>query len=122
MVSGSGPEKGEMQMRVLRTILGLLLLTIGIPALLIGAAFWAAMQHRDAGGAFGGRLQAVVTSGYAVVVDDADALLRDDAPFTRGSNTRLRPRPLNGFGRLLRGTRQAVFMAYCTAWPTPIPP
>ena len=41
-------------MRVLRTILGLLLLIIGLPALLVGAGFWAAMQHRDPGGAFGG--------------------------------------------------------------------
>jgi hypothetical protein len=77
-------------MRVLRTILGMLLLTIGLPALLVGAGFWAAMQHRDAGGAYGGVLQDVVTSGYAVVVDDTDALLRSDAPFTRIGDTRLR--------------------------------
>src|SRR5690242_15395852 len=77
-------------MRVLRTILGLLLLTIGLPALLVGAGFWAAMQHRDAGGAFTGALQNIVTPGYAVVVDDADALLSADAPFARGAGTRLR--------------------------------
>jgi hypothetical protein len=77
-------------MRVLRTILGMLLLTIGLPALLVGAGFWAAMQHRDAGGAYGGATQDVVTTGYAVVVDDADRLLRADAPFTRIGDTRLR--------------------------------
>src|SRR4051794_14029642 len=77
-------------MRVLRTILGMLLLTIGLPALLVGAGFWAAMQHRDAGGAFSGALQDVVTPGYAVVVDDADRLLRSDAPFARVGDTRLR--------------------------------
>ena len=38
------------------------------------------------------------------------------------SSSRLRPRALNGLGRLLRGTDQAVFMAYCTAWATPSPP
>ncbi|WP_377747985.1 hypothetical protein [Couchioplanes azureus] len=77
-------------MRVLRTILGMLLLTVGIPALLVGGAFWAAMQHRDAGGAFSGTMQRVATSGYAVVVDDVDALLRKDAPFARLGDTRLR--------------------------------
>ena len=77
-------------MRVLRTILGLLLLIIGVPALLVGAAFWAAMQHRDPGGAFSGDLQRTATSGYAVVVPDADGLLRRDAPFARSGNTRLR--------------------------------
>jgi hypothetical protein len=84
------PEKGEKQMRVLRTILGMLLLTIGLPALLVGAGFWAAMQHRDAGGAFSGALQDVSTPGYAVVVDDLDALLHEDAPFARVGDTRLR--------------------------------
>ena len=77
-------------MRVVRTVLGLLLLTVGIPALLIGAALWAVMQHRDAGGSFGGRLQPVVTPGYAVVVDDTDELLSADVPFARRGDTRLR--------------------------------
>src|SRR5919202_364540 len=90
MVCAVMPEKGEKQMRVLRTILGLLLLIIGLPALLVGAGLWAAMQHRDAGGAFSGELQHTVTPGYAVVVPDADRLLRTDAPFTRAGNSRLR--------------------------------
>ncbi|HEU4347221.1 MAG TPA: hypothetical protein VFR35_05480, partial [Actinoplanes sp.] len=77
-------------MRVLRTIFGMLLLTIGLPALLVGAAFWVAMQHRDAGGAFGGPLQSMSTTGYALVIDDVDALLRSDAPFARVGNTRVR--------------------------------
>src|ERR1700759_4170788 len=85
-------------MRVLRTILGLLLLTIGLPALFAGAAFWAVMQHRDAGGAFTGALQTVPTTGYAVVVEDTDRLLRADAPFARGGETRVRltARPPDG--------------------------
>src|SRR4051812_44838211 len=77
-------------MRVFRTILGMLMLTVGLPALLVGGAFWAAMQHRDAGGAFSGTMQRVATSGYAIVVDDVDTLLRNDAPFARVGDTRLR--------------------------------
>src|SRR5688572_26656925 len=77
-------------MRVFRTILGMLLLTAGLPTLLVGAAFWAAMQHRDPGGAFTADMQRVATSGYALVVDDFDGLLRKDAPFVRIDDTRLR--------------------------------
>ena len=90
MVLRSTREMGEIDMRLFRTILGMLLLTAGLPALLAGAAFWAAMQHRDAGGAFTGTMQRVATSGYAVVVDDVDALLDADAPFVRAGDTRLR--------------------------------
>ncbi|MDT4991716.1 MAG: hypothetical protein QOH97_1608, partial [Actinoplanes sp.] len=77
-------------MRVIRTILGILMLTIGIPALLIGAGLWAAMQHRDEGGAFSGTLQRVATPGYAVVVDDVTTLLSEDASFVRFGDTQLR--------------------------------
>ncbi|WP_051808806.1 hypothetical protein [Actinoplanes subtropicus] len=77
-------------MRVLRTILGMLLLTIGLPSLLAGAGLWAAMQHRDQGGAFSGDLQRLITPGYALVVPDVDHLLRSDAPFTRLTHTQLR--------------------------------
>ncbi len=77
-------------MRVLRTILGMLLLTIGLPSLLAGTALWAAMQHRDPGGAFSGELQRLSTPGYAFVVPDVDRLLRTDAPFTRVGDTQLR--------------------------------
>src|SRR4051812_45118083 len=76
-------------MRVLRTILGMLLLSAGLPALLAGAALWAAMQHRDAGGAYRAQLQRLATPGYAYVVEDVDHLLRSDAPFTRLGRSRL---------------------------------
>src|SRR4051812_18656667 len=82
MVSAVRPQKGEKQMRVLRTILGMLLLTIGLPSLLVGAGLWAAMQHRDSVGAYSGDLQRLTTGGYAFVVEDVDQLLRTDAPFT----------------------------------------
>ena len=77
-------------MRVVRTILGILLLTIGLPLLLAGGGLWTAMQHRDAGGAFSGALEKMTNTGYAVVVPDVDGLLRREAPFTRSDNTRLR--------------------------------
>ncbi|MEV4346883.1 hypothetical protein AB0J83_20690, partial [Actinoplanes sp. NPDC049596] len=79
-------------MRVFRTILGMLLLAIGLPSLLAGAGLWAAMQHRDQGGAFSGELQRLSTPGYAFVVPDVDRLLRADASFTRIGDTQLRLR------------------------------
>ncbi|GAA4682604.1 hypothetical protein [Phytohabitans rumicis] len=77
-------------MRIARTAVGMLLLTIGLPVLLVGGALWTAMQHRDAGGAFSGRVERITTPGHAVVVPDLDGLLRRDAPFTRAGDTRLR--------------------------------
>ncbi|MEU4624478.1 hypothetical protein AB0G04_31450 [Actinoplanes sp. NPDC023801] len=77
-------------MRVFRTILGMLLLTTGLPALLAGGGLWAVMQHRDPGGGFSGELQRLTVPGYAVVVPDIDRLLRDDVPFARIGDTRLR--------------------------------
>lgn len=55
-------------MRLFRTILGMLLLAIGLPSLLAGAALWAAMQHRDQGGAFSGDLQRLSTADRKSVV------------------------------------------------------
>ena len=79
--------KGETLMRVVRTVAGLVLLTIGLPVLLVGGALWTLMQHRDAGGAFSGSLEPVSTSGRAIVVPDVDTLLarrrrRSSAPAT----------------------------------------
>ena len=77
-------------MRVVRTVAGLLLLTVGLPVLLVGGALWTLMQHRDAGGAFSARLEPVTAPGRAIVVTDVDALLREQAPFVRTGDTRLR--------------------------------
>jgi len=41
---------------------------------------------------------------------------------TVASSSRLRSRALIGLGRLLRGTCQAAFIAFCPAWATPSPP
>ncbi|GAA4924867.1 hypothetical protein GCM10025331_04850 [Actinoplanes utahensis] len=70
-------------MRVFRTILGMVSLTTGLPALLAGGGLWAVMQHRDPGGAYSAELQRLTVPGYALVVPDVDRLLRDRAPFTR---------------------------------------
>src|SRR3712207_9087711 len=78
----------ETLMRVVRTILGILLLTVGLPLLLVGGALWMAMQHRDAGGALSGEIEDIRTQGYAVVVPDVDTLLRRQAPVARSEQIR----------------------------------
>ncbi|WP_203797037.1 hypothetical protein, partial [Actinoplanes couchii] len=90
-------------MRVFRTILGTLLLTTGLPALLTGGGLWAAMQHRDPGGAFTGELQRLAVPGYAVVIPDIDRLLRDDAPFARFTGSRLHLSAVTVDGRAFLG-------------------
>ena len=85
-------------MRVVRTVAGMLLLAIGLPVLLAGGALWTAKDHRDSQGAFSASFEPVSTAGNAVVVADLDALLADDAPFTRGADTRLRITATTGAG------------------------
>src|SRR4051812_39959089 len=105
-------------MRLFRTILGMLLLTIGLPALLGGAALWAALQHRDPGGAFSGELQRLSTPGYAFVVEDVDRLLRADAPFARIADTQLRLTARTQDGPAFVGIAPAVTVAqYLTGVP-----
>ncbi|HEV7712838.1 MAG TPA: hypothetical protein VGP16_31895 [Asanoa sp.] len=94
-------------MRVVRTVAGLVLLTIGLPVLLVGGALWTLMQHRDAGGAFSGTLEPVSTSGRAIVVPDVDALLREDAPFVRAGDTALRLNVREGSGPVFLGLAPA---------------
>ncbi len=77
-------------MRVLRVLVGVIAILVALPLLLGGVALWAAMQHRAPDGSFRAPLAALRTDGYAVVVPDVDALLRREAPFTRGGQTTLR--------------------------------
>ncbi|WP_373684031.1 hypothetical protein [Micromonospora solifontis] len=77
-------------MRFVRTIAGMLLLTVGIPTLLAGAGLWVAAGHADPEGGFGARFEPVRTTGHAVVVTDVDRLLRTEAPFARAGQARLR--------------------------------
>lgn len=76
-------------MRLLRVLVGVLLLLIAVPTLLLGTAAWYATQHRGADGVFHAGLQQVHQPGYALVVPDVDALLRRDAPFSRAGRTTL---------------------------------
>ncbi len=71
-------------MRVVRTVAGLVLLTIGLPVLLVGGALWTLMQHRDAGGAFSG----IAGTGFHVRARDRRTRCRHAAPRRR----RVRPR------------------------------
>ncbi|WP_405426749.1 hypothetical protein [Micromonospora sp. NBC_00617] len=77
-------------MRFVRVITGMLLLVIGIPALFAGGGLWLVTRHADPGGTFTARFETVRTPGHAVVVTDLDRLLRREAPFARGAQTRLR--------------------------------
>ncbi|WP_203825115.1 hypothetical protein [Actinoplanes palleronii] len=94
-------------MRLFRPVLGMLLLTIGLPALLAGGCLWAALRHRDAGGAFSAELQRLSAPGYAIVVPDVDRLLRDDASFARIGDTELRITALTGTGPAFVGLAPA---------------
>jgi hypothetical protein len=98
-------------MRIVRTAAGMLLLTIGLPVLLVGGALWTAMQHRDGSGAFSGGVERITTPGHAVVVPDLDALLRRDAPFTRARDTRLRVTARTEAGPALVGIAPAEQVA-----------
>ena len=77
-------------MRVLRVLLGVVAILVALPLLLGGVTLWAAMQHRADDGSFTAPLAPIHTGGYAVVVPDVDALLRQEAPFVRGGETTLR--------------------------------
>ncbi|WP_442934005.1 hypothetical protein [Micromonospora sp. CPCC 205561] len=77
-------------MRFVRTLVGMLLLTVGITALLAGGGLALLARQADPGGAFSARFETVRTSGHAVVVRDVDELLRAEAPFVRAGQARLR--------------------------------
>jgi len=76
--------------RVVRVLVGVVAILFALPLLLGGVVLWAAMQHRADDGSFTAPLAPMHTTGYAVVVPDVDALLREEAPFVRGGRTTLR--------------------------------
>ncbi|WP_412101450.1 hypothetical protein [Micromonospora ureilytica] len=77
-------------MRFVRMIAGVLLLVVGIPALFAGGGLWLVTRHADPDGAFAARFETVRTPGHAVVITDLDRLLRQEVPFARTAQTRLR--------------------------------
>ncbi len=62
-------------MRGKRTLVGLILVLIGLPSLLAGSAGLLALQHRDGDGGFTTQLAPIHADGYAVVVPDVDAAM-----------------------------------------------
>src|SRR5262245_33020399 len=62
-------------MRSLRTLIGLVLVVLGVPMGVVAVAGLRGLQHQDAGGAFSAELAPVATAGYAVVVPDVARLL-----------------------------------------------
>ncbi|GIJ19918.1 hypothetical protein [Micromonospora lutea] len=77
-------------MRFVWTLTGMLLLTVGTTALLGAAALGLLTGHAGPDGAFTARFETVQTPGHAVVVSDLDALVRQEVPFARGGQARLR--------------------------------
>lgn len=77
-------------MRIVRMIVGMLLLTAGLPILLAAGGLWTVAQHRDAGGAFRADLEQLDVPGQALIIEDLDGLLRRDAAFARTGRTGLR--------------------------------
>ncbi|MDW5329819.1 hypothetical protein [Plantactinospora sp. KLBMP9567] len=77
-------------MRFVRLIAGILLLTIGLPVLLVGGALWTLSQQRSGDQAFVATLDRIETGGHAVVVPDLAAMLRRDVPFLDVGRTGLR--------------------------------
>ncbi|MBM0260815.1 hypothetical protein JNW89_33335, partial [Micromonospora sp. 4G55] len=77
-------------MRFVRSLVGMLLLVVGIPALLAGGGLSLVARHASTDGTFSARFEPVRSTGRAVVVQDVDALLRAEAPFTRVGGARLR--------------------------------
>lgn len=100
-----------MLVRVVRAVVGSVLLLIGVPLLLAGGALWLAMQHRDADGAYRAPLVEINTSGHAVVASDVDALLRRDVPLARGGRTALRVNAQTGAGPAFVGLAPASDVA-----------
>ncbi|MBM0278321.1 hypothetical protein JM949_24745, partial [Micromonospora sp. STR1s_6] len=105
-------------MRFARVIAGVLLLVVGIPALFAGGALWLVTRHADPGGAFAGRFETVRTPGHAVVVGDLDRLLRQEAPFARTGQTRLRLDARTTDGPAFVGLAPAVEVR---RWLEPVP-
>src|ERR1041385_7177891 len=74
-------------MRVARTILGILLLTVAVLTSVAGGALWVAAGHESSGGTFSAAATGLPTTGPARVVPDLDAFLRARAPFARATRT-----------------------------------
>lgn len=77
-------------MRVVRVIIGTLLVVVALPMLVTGGALWGAMQHRGSDGAFSAHVSALFTDGHAIVLPDFDGVLSREASFARAGQTTLK--------------------------------
>jgi hypothetical protein len=100
-----------MVIRVVRVVVGALLLLVGLPLLLAGGVLWFAMQHQDPAGGYKASLATITSEGYAVVASDVDALLRREAPFARGGQTSLRLTARTDIGPAFLGLAPATDVA-----------
>jgi hypothetical protein len=62
-------------MRTVRTLVGVVLALIGVPALALATAGWSAQRHAGPAGSFSAQLGSVHSDGYAVTVRDVAAVL-----------------------------------------------
>lgn len=90
-------------MRVLRMIVGVLLVLLALPLLTAGACLLLATQHRSADGAYTARLERFAVHGRAVIADDFDAMLHDQAPYARATRTTLRITASDSAGAMFIG-------------------
>src|ERR1700710_1154766 len=77
-------------MRIARILLGIVLITVAVLAFLGGGAMWIAMQHESTDGGFGGAVSGLTSTGPAIVIPDANAMLRASASLTGRSGTSVR--------------------------------
>ncbi|MFI5840162.1 hypothetical protein ACIA8K_10690 [Catenuloplanes sp. NPDC051500] len=95
-------------MRIIRMIVGMLLLAAGLPILLAAGGLWTVAQHRDPGGAFRADLEQLDVPGQALIIEDLDGLLRRDAAFARTGRTELRITATAGDGPAFVGLAPAT--------------
>lgn len=75
--------------RAVRSIVGASLMLTALPLVFAGTGLSLVARHRGGDEAYTAVTERVHTTGYAVVVEDIDAVLRADAPFARGGQTGL---------------------------------
>ena len=62
-------------MRTLRTLIGVILVLVGVPALALAGAGWSAQRHAGPDGSFSAELGPVRSDGYAVTVPNVAEVL-----------------------------------------------
>lgn len=75
--------------RAVRAVIGAVLVLVSYPIVLASAGLWFVAEHRDPAGSYTATTQHLASQGYALVIDDIDALLRANAPFARGGESTL---------------------------------